>query len=81
MKKEDGDSITLATKRVTITTIFTYMPSDNTHILLYTPYSTPGTNTSTTGSAHARTHAHTHARTHTHRHTHTASVLDLWICK
>ena len=51
------DRITLATKHVTITTIFKYMPLDNSHITLYThgnPYSTLGTNTSVIGSACAR---------------------------
>ena len=74
------DSITLATKHVTITTIFKYMPSNNSHITLYTlrnPYSIPGTNTIMIGSAHADTHthtlacAHTHMDKHTHTHTHT----------
>ena len=67
------DSITLATKHVMITTIFKYMPSDNSHITLYThrnPYSTPETNTSMIGSACARARAHTHKHTHTHTHTH-----------
>ena len=29
------DSITIATKHVTITTVFDYVPSDNSHITLY----------------------------------------------
>ena len=76
------DSITLATKHVTITTMFIYMPLNNSHITLYThrnPYSTPGTNTSMIESAraraHTRMHTHTHARMHTpsgmNTHTHT----------
>ena len=50
------DSITLATKHTTITTIFKYMPpttltSHCTHTHR-NPYSTPGTNTNITGSVH-----------------------------
>ena len=64
------DSITLATKHITITTIFKYMPLDNSHITLYTHrnrYSTPGTNASMVGSACTRVRAHAHKHTHTHR--------------
>ena len=50
------------TKYISTTTTFKYMPSNKSHITLYTrrnPRLTPGTNIITTGSAHARTHAHT----------------------
>ena len=72
------DSITLATKHVTITTIFKYMPPNNSHITLHThrnPHPAPGINTIMTGSSYAHTHTHMHARTHacTHTQTHTAS--------
>ena len=68
-------SKTVATKHVTTTTIFKYMPSSNSHITLYThrnPYSTPGTNISIVGSS--RTHTDTDTDTDTHRHTHTQSA-------
>ena len=57
------DCITLATKHATITTIFKYVPSNNSHITLYThrnPYSTPGTNTSVIGSARTRSRKKAH---------------------
>ena len=66
-------SITLPTKHVKITTIFKFMPSNNSHTILYThinPYSTTGTNTTMIGSARTRTHAHTHTHTHTRTHIH-----------
>ena len=66
----------LATKHVTITTIFKYMPLNNSHIILYTyrnPYSTPGTNTIMIGSARPRARARAHTHTYTHMHTHTCT--------
>ena len=71
------DSITLATKHITSTTIFKYMPFNNSYITLYThrnPYSPPGTNTSMIGSARACTHTNTHTRAHTYTHTHTEII-------
>ena len=68
------DTITLATKHITIITIFKCMPSNNSHITLYThrnPYSTPGTKTSMIGSVLAPTHTHKHTHTHTYVHAHT----------
>ena len=67
------DTIKVATKHLTIITMFKYRPSNNSHITLYTqrnPYSTPGTNTSMIGSVHTCTHTHTHMSTHTHTHEH-----------
>ena len=85
------DTITLATKHITIITIFKCMPSNNSHITLYThrnPYSTPlKKNNIMIGSARAHTHtfslslahthAHTHAHAHAHTHTHTHTQLSL----
>ena len=78
------DSKTLATKHKTITTTFKYMPSNNSHIALYTqssnPYSTPGANNSMIGSVgtwcvntDTDTQTQTHTHTHTYTHTHTQS--------
>ena len=66
------DNIKVATKHLTIITMFKYRPSNNSHITLYTqrnPYSTPGTNTSM--STHMSTHTHTHEHIHMHTYAHT----------
>ena len=68
------DSITQATRHITITTIFKYMPSNNFHMTLYTQrnlYSTPGTNIIIIETVHRHRHTQTHTDTHTHTHPHT----------
>ena len=88
------DGITLATEHLTTTTVFKYMPLNNSHVTLNTcknPYSTPGTNimngsvlahahTHTHAHAHACSHARAHTRTHTHTHTHTATMYKAIRC-
>ena len=69
---DNRDFKALATKHVMITTIFKYMPSNNSHITLHThrnPYSTPETNTILIGLARMRAHTHTHTRARAHVHT------------
>ena len=62
-----------------MTTTFKYLPSNNSHIALYShrnPYSTPGANTIMIRSAHARTHALTH--THNNNNNNYVQSYSLW---